>query len=78
MDDETVEFLIGLENEMTKKDIATNIKPVADTMEFVLNANPLLFERLLISYSNELPYLVMALLVERQQLRDLKDLKEQQ
>lgn len=73
MDDETVEFLIGLENEMTKKDIATNIKSVADTMEFVLNANPLLFERLLISYSNELPYLIMALLVERQQLRELRE-----
>ena len=73
MDDEVTEFLIGLENEMAKKEIAATIKPTADKMEQALYANPLLFERLLIASPKELPYLVIALLVERQQLRDLKE-----
>ena len=73
MDDETVEFLIGLENEMAKKDIATAIKPTADKMEEALYTNPLLFERILVGSSNKLPYIVIALLVEREQLRKQRE-----
>ena len=73
MDDETVEFLIGLENEMAKKDIAAIIKPTADNMEKALYANPVLFERILIASPKELPYLVIALIVEREQLRKQRE-----